>query len=39
MCGKACYHKPSSPKTMRTGWNKLAAPAEGYAVAIAEQNV
>ena len=37
--GWNCYYKPPGPKTMRTGWNKLAAMAAGYALARAEQNV
>jgi hypothetical protein len=37
--GWNCYYKPPGPKTMRTGWNVLAAMAAGYAVAIAHQNV
>jgi hypothetical protein len=37
--GWNCYYKPPGPKTMRTGWNKLAAMAAGYAVALAQQNV
>jgi len=37
--GWNCYYKPPGPKTMRTGWNKLAAMAAGYAVAMVQQNV
>ncbi len=37
--GWNCYYKPPGPKTMRTGWSKLAAMAVGYAVAMAQQNV
>jgi len=37
--GWNCYYKPPGPKTMRAGWNKLAAMAAGYAVAIAQQHV
>jgi hypothetical protein len=36
--GWNCYYKPPGPKTMRTGWNKLAAMAVGYAIARAQQN-
>jgi hypothetical protein len=32
--GWNCYYKPPGPKTMRTGWNRLAAMLEGYALAI-----
>jgi hypothetical protein len=35
--GWNCYYKPPGPKTMRVGWNKLAAMAAGYAVAMAQQ--
>ncbi len=28
-----CYYKPPGPKTMRQGWNQLAARLEGYALA------
>ena len=31
--GWNCYYKPPGPKTMRTGWNQLAAIAIGYAAA------
>jgi Transposase DDE domain len=37
--GWNCYYKPPGPKTMRNGWNRLAAMAEGYALAIARKNV
>jgi hypothetical protein len=37
--GWNCYYKPPGPKTMRTGWNTLAAMAAGYAVAMVQQNV
>jgi hypothetical protein len=43
--GWNCYYKPPGPKTMRRGWNKLAAMVAGYAVAmgqahaVAQQNV
>jgi hypothetical protein len=37
--GWNCYYKPPGPKTIRAGWNKLAAMAAGYAVALAQQNV
>jgi hypothetical protein len=36
--GWNCYYKPPGPKTMRTGWTKLADRAEGYALAMARQN-
>jgi len=36
--GWNCYYKPPGPKTMRTGWTKLADRAEGYALAMATQN-
>ena len=36
--GWNCYYKPPGPKTMRAGWNKLSAMADGYAIAIAQQN-
>lgn len=32
--GWNCYYKPPGPKTMREGWNQLAARLEGYALAI-----
>jgi hypothetical protein len=34
--GWNCYYKPPGPKTMRTGWSKLAAMVAGYALAIAQ---
>jgi hypothetical protein len=37
--GWNCYYKPPGPKTMRLGWTKLADRAEGYALAMAKQNV
>jgi hypothetical protein len=37
--GWNCYYKPPGPKTMRTGWDKLAAMATIYAVAVAQKNV
>jgi hypothetical protein len=37
--GWNCYYKPPGPKTMRAGWNRLAAMAAGYALAMAHQNV
>jgi hypothetical protein len=36
--GWNCYYKPPGPKTMQRGWNKFAAMASGYAVAMAHQN-
>jgi Transposase DDE domain len=36
--GWNCYYKPPGPKTMRTGWNQLAARLEGYALAIEGKN-
>jgi hypothetical protein len=36
--GWNCYYKPPGPKTMRDGWNRLAAILEGYLLAIQEQN-
>jgi hypothetical protein len=35
--GWNCYYKPPGPKTMRTGWSKLAAMVAGYAIALAQQ--
>jgi Transposase DDE domain len=32
--GWNCYYKPPGPKTMRTGWDKLAAMAAGYHLAM-----
>jgi Transposase DDE domain len=31
--GWNCYYKPPGPKTMRNGWSRLAAMAEGFALA------
>ena len=31
--GWNCYGRPPGPKTMRTGWDRFAATAEGYALA------
>jgi hypothetical protein len=31
--GWNCYYKPPGPKTMRAGWGRLAAMAEGYFIA------
>jgi hypothetical protein len=36
--GWNCYYKPPGPKTMRNGWNRLAATLEGYALATQIQN-
>jgi hypothetical protein len=36
--GWNCYYKPPGPKTMRDGWNRLAATLDGYALATAQQN-
>lgn len=36
--GWNCYYKPPGPKTMRQGWNQLAARLEGYALATQGQN-
>ena len=36
--GWNCYYKPPGPKTMREGWNQLAARLEGYALAQQCQN-
>jgi len=36
--GWNCYYKPPGPKTMRTGWNRLAAMLEGYTLAAQGQN-
>lgn len=36
--GWNCYYKPPGPKTMRTGWNKLAAMLDGYVLATQGQN-
>jgi hypothetical protein len=35
--GWNCYYKPPGPKTMRAGWTRLAAMADGYAIALAAQ--
>lgn len=37
--GWNCYYKPPGPKTMRQGWDRFAAIAEGFALANAAQNV
>ena len=37
--GWNCYYKPPGPKTMRDGWNRLAATLEGYALAIQCENL
>ena len=38
--GWNCYYKPPGPKTMRDGWHRFAAIAEGYSLANATaQNV
>jgi Transposase DDE domain len=37
--GWNCYYKPPGPKTMRAGWNELAAIAVGYALASGQHNV
>ncbi|HTY67914.1 MAG TPA: IS4 family transposase [Alphaproteobacteria bacterium] len=37
--GWNCYYKPPGPKTMRAGWDVLAAMANGYAIAMAQQKV
>lgn len=36
--GWNCYYKPPGPKTMRHGWNQLAARLEGYALATEGKN-
>ena len=36
--GWNCYYKPPGPKTMRTGWNQLAATLEGYMLATHGKN-
>jgi Transposase DDE domain len=36
--GWNCYYKPPGPKTMRDGWNRLAATLDGYLLAIQQQN-
>jgi len=35
--GWNCYYKPPGPKTMRRGWDKLAAMVAGYALAMGQQ--
>jgi hypothetical protein len=37
--GWNCYYKPPGPKTMRHGWNQLAARLEGYVLAIESKNL
>ena len=37
--GWNCYYKPPGPKTMRDGWQRFAAIAEGFALARQAQNV
>jgi len=36
--GWNCYYKPPGPKTMRHGWNRLAATLEGFALATEAQD-
>jgi hypothetical protein len=36
--GWNCYYKPPGPKTMRDGWDQLAARLEGYALAMQHIN-
>jgi Transposase DDE domain len=36
--GWNCYYKPPGPKTMRHGWDRFAAIAEGFALANTAQN-
>ena len=36
--GWNCYYKPPGPKTMKTGWDRLAAMLEGYALASHEED-
>jgi len=36
--GWNCYYKPPGPKTMRDGWNRLAATLDGYALATQSKN-
>jgi hypothetical protein len=36
--GWNCYYKPPGPKTMRYGWNQLAATLQGYALAMEVKN-
>ena len=33
--GWNCYYKPAGPKTMRAGWDKLAAMTAGFHIAMA----
>ena len=35
--GWNCYYKPPGPKTMRQGWDRFAAIAEGFALATADR--
>jgi hypothetical protein len=37
--GWNCYYKPPGPKTMRDGWQRFAAIAEGFALAREAQDV
>ncbi len=37
--GWNCYYKPPGPKTIRAGWNELAAMAAGYTIARAQKDV
>jgi hypothetical protein len=37
--GWNCYYKPPGPKTMRYGWNRLAATLDGYALAIKTEDL
>jgi hypothetical protein len=37
--GWNCYYKPPGPKTMRYGWNQLAATLQGYALAMEVKNL
>ena len=36
--GWNCYYKPPGPKTMRHGWNRLAATLDGFALATEDQH-
>jgi hypothetical protein len=36
--GWNCYYKPPGPKTMRDGWNRMAATLDGYALATQQEN-
>jgi hypothetical protein len=36
--GWNCYYKPPGPKTMKTGWDRLAAMLEGYILATQQQD-